>query len=170
MQRNRTASEHMADDFDEGFDNSVGHRSQRDGSLPADRVSSARLVARLYRVSDAPLRARLLAVLLRPLGTLSLVAVAAGAFGGLLGRSRTQDPSVAMEHITRCSTEQVFELARFVEQVSPQALQQVADLLSENPLGLAAFSSSVAVLLYRRLWPGRDRLDPTHRASVAIED
>lgn len=160
----------MADEFDDGFDTSVAHRSQRGGSLPTDRVSSARLVARLYRVSDAPLRARLLALLLRPLGTLSLVAVAAGAFGSFLGRSRMQDPSLAVEQVTRFSSEQVFELARFVEQVSPQTLQQVADLLSENPIGLAAFSSSVAVLLYRRLWPGRDRLEPTHRESPAVED
>lgn len=45
------------------------------------------------------------------------------------------------------SNEQIFGLARFVEQVSPDAIQQMARLLADNPAGIGAFSAAVAMLL-----------------------
>ena len=46
---------------------------------------------------------------------------------------------------------QGLELACFVEQVSPQAMQQVAGLLSKSAVGLATFGTSAALLFLPRL-------------------
>jgi hypothetical protein len=113
---------------------------------------AARLLVRLYGAARLPLRARLLECLVKPLGPLGLVAVAAGAFGDFLYRGGAR---ATMDDVARYSNEQVGELARFVEQVSPEALQECARLLAENPVGMAAFSASAAMLLLRQLgnWP-----------------
>jgi hypothetical protein len=113
------------------------------------RPRVARLVSRLYGASSAPLRARMLACLVRPLGSLGLAAVASGAFAQLLYRRREVGPGVPIGDLAGYSNDQIFELARFVEQVSPDAIQQVAGLLADNPVGASAFSAAVAMLLMR---------------------
>ncbi len=85
-------------------------------------VVASRLISRLYGAASQPLRAKLIACLVRPLGPLGLVAVAAGAFAGLLRRSSSGGVTVVIDDVARYSNEQVYELARFVEQVSPEAL------------------------------------------------
>jgi two-component system OmpR family response regulator len=109
------------------------------------------LVAHLYAAADPPLRTRLLACLLRPLGSLGLAATAAGAFAGLLQRSGAAAIPAALEDASRFSHDQIAELARFVEQVSPAALQQFAGLIADNPVGVAAFAASATMLLLRAL-------------------
>lgn len=120
-----------------------------------------RLVSRLYAAANWPLRAKLLACLLRPLGSLGLVAIASGAFAGFLQRGRAADAAVIVEKATRFSSEQIAELTRFVEQVSPDAVQQFASLVADNPMGMTAFSASVAALLLHAL----GRSTPSRRAS-----
>ena len=56
-----------------------------------------------------------------------------------------------MGDVARFSNDQMIELARFVEQVSPDALQEFARLFTERPVGLAAFSASAALLLMQAL-------------------
>jgi hypothetical protein len=91
------------------------------------------------------------ACLVKPLGTLGLVGVAAGAFGVLLYRSGSEGARAAMGDMAQFSNDQMFELVRFVEQVSPDALQEFARLFSERSMGMAAFSASAALLLVRSL-------------------
>jgi hypothetical protein len=138
----------MSDEFDEIIDLSL--RVQL-AEAPATKaaVPASRLVARLYTAANAPLRARLLACLMRPLGTLGVAGVAAGAFAGFL--SRRGVAHIDLDEVARVSSEEVLELARFVEQVSPEALQHFAGLISGSQLGLATFSASALVLLYRTL-------------------
>lgn len=112
-------------------------------------VVAPRLISRLYAAANQPLRAQFIACLVRPLGPLGLVAVAAGAFAGLLRRSSGGGITLVIDDVARYSNEQVYELARFVEQVSPEALRQVAALMTDSPVGIAAFSASAAVLLMR---------------------
>ncbi len=122
------------------------------------RTPVHRLVARLYEAADLPLRARLLAPLLQPLGPLGLMAVAAGAFGMFL--HRRAEGAVPLEDVARLSGAQVAELARFVEQVSPEALQQIASLVADNPIGFTGFGAAVAMLLVRALRSGRAARGP----------
>jgi hypothetical protein len=111
----------------------------------------ARLVCRLYRSATPALRTRMLICLLQPLGTLGTVGVAAGAFGSFLYREGSMGARAAFVDVARFSNDQVIELARFVEQVSPEALHELAKHLAGRPAGLAAFSASVAMLLLHSL-------------------
>ncbi len=133
----------MSDEFDDAVDPCPAARTP--AATRAGRL--ARLVARLYCSSSLALRTRLVACLVRPLSPLGLAAVAAGAFTVFLSRSEPGGLSVAMADVARFSKEQIAELARFVEQVSPEALQQAAGLIADNPFGVGSFAASVAVLL-----------------------
>jgi len=136
----------MSDEFDDAVDPIVTSALPAVPAAPAEgRV--ARLMARLYGSANLALRTRLVACLLRPLGPLGVAAVAAGAFTVVLTRRGAGGLGVAMADVAHFSKEQVAELARFVEQVSPDALQQAAGLVFENRMGVGAFTASVALLL-----------------------
>ncbi len=92
-------------------------------------------------------RSRIVVTLLRPLGPLAIVAVASGAFGKLLNQVNALGSTLPIDQVGDFTREQVFELARFVEQVSPDALRQVGGAIAENPLGVSAFGAAAAVLL-----------------------
>jgi hypothetical protein len=134
----------MSDEFDDTVD-----------ALPvapaapaaAGRGRAARLIARLYGSANLALRTRLVACLIRPLSPLGLAAIGAGAFTIFLSRRGAGGISVAIADVAQFSKEQIAELARFVEQVSPEALVQVAAMVADNPVGVGTFTASVAVLL-----------------------
>ncbi len=111
-----------------------------------ERSRAARLASRLYDGAGAVQRSRIVTTLAKPLGTLALVAVASGAFAGLLTRLGS-DAVAGAEELAGFTREQVFELARFVEQVSPDALQQAAGAIADNPVGVSALGAAAAVLL-----------------------
>jgi len=124
---------------------------------PSDRLP--RLITRVYAASEAGLRTRLLQRLLAPLGTLGLAAVAAGAFAVFVQRRGGEGIRVSLEDVGRFSSEQVAELARFVAQVSPEALQAVAGTIVDNPVGVTALSASAIALplgALRRRVPAAD--------------
>lgn len=142
----------MLDEFDDDAEvddvpSSGGHGIGE----PAVRPRVARLTARLYAAAGAPLRVRMLSCLVRPLGSLGLAAVASGAFAQLLYRRGDGGSDLRTGEPAGYSNDQILELARFVEQVSPDAIQQVAGLLADNPAGISAFSAAVALLLVRTL-------------------
>lgn len=141
----------MPDEFDDAIDLAVWQQTRAHPEQRKAPPTVARLTSRLYAAANAPLRARMLADMLRPLGPLGLVSIAAGAFADFLHRGRSEGMRIALDDVGRYTSDQVFELARFVEQVSPEALQQVASLVADNPVGTAAFSVSVAMLLLRSL-------------------
>jgi hypothetical protein len=120
-------------------------------AMARHRTAAARMVARIYRSASEPLRADMLACLLRPLGTLSLVAVASGAFARLLQRDGVPPDRVPVEEVGRFSSEQILELAHFVHEVDPDTFEQLAALLTDSTLGVTALSASALVQLYRRV-------------------
>lgn len=81
-------------------------------------------VAALYGQAEPGLRLRLLNALLRPLGPLALVTVAAGAFSGLLPSDRWREAEASLADTRRVNSAQVLALAAYVEQKSPEALDQ----------------------------------------------
>jgi hypothetical protein len=159
----------MTDEFDDIVGLSRAELGRDDAVGSQRRYSAERLVARLYRAASEPLRARMLACLLRPLGTLSMAAVAAGAFGHLLHRGGAARDSVALEDASRYSSDQILELARFVQEVNPQALAQLAGLLSDNAMGVAALSASALVLLYRRSRPPVGPIDARAESQAPLK-
>ncbi len=144
----------MSDEFDEILESlapparAAGHDRNTRGAIP-----NSRLVARLFTAAGAPLRVSLLRCLMRPLGTLGAAGVAAGAFVAFLDR-RGDEPLIDADAVSQVSGQQIYELAHFVEQVDPQALQQFVSLASSSSLAMATtFSAAALLLLYRRLQP-----------------
>ena len=139
-------------DENEGLPAAVG-QPERNATVAQGRgrafaPTAPRAIARLYACANRPLRVQLLACLLRPLSPLGLVAVAAGAFAGLLHRDGIK---VAIDEVTLFSGEQIAELARFVEQVEPNALEQFAALSASNPAALTTFGAAAVALLMQAL-------------------
>ena len=130
------------------FDDEPARRAVLAAARRRHRGDAApRLVGRLYASAAPRLRSRMLACLLRPLGTLGIAGAAAGAFADALLPSQA-DAGFALD-AARYSAAQVRELTGFVEQVDPQVLQQLVGLLSESSLGVAAFSAAALALLHR---------------------
>ena len=144
----------MSDEFDDEVQIDVLRYSPTVATRAAERQRSrvARLASRLYSASGAPMRARMLACLIRPLGPLGLAAVASGAFASLIQRWSVRDADVPLDGLERYySKDQIVELVRFVEQVSPEALQQLGGIVADNPLGAAAVGASLTMVLLRVL-------------------
>ena len=158
----------MSDEFDDAIDPIAKSGAGAPVTTAPDRA--ARLLGRLYGSANLALRTRLVACLLRPLGSLGVAAVAAGAFTVVLSRRSAGGLGVAMADVAEFSRDQVAELARFVEQVSPEALQQAAGLVFENSVGVGAFTASVALLLVlelRRASTAARGRTPTDQAAGA---
>ncbi|MEP7282849.1 MAG: hypothetical protein ABI696_12785 [Rubrivivax sp.] len=83
-------------------------------------------VTALLMSAPLPQRQRLLNALLRQLGPLALVSVAAGAFAGLLPSDRWRTAQASREQVMRLDATQVLALVVCVEQRSPEALLQMA--------------------------------------------
>lgn len=108
-----------------------------------------RLISRLYRGAVPSARAAVLTTLMRPLGSLGLAAVASGAFAGFAARRRGAQVEVGAEEASRYTSDQVLELARFVEQVDADVFQQVLGSVVDSPAGFTAFGVAAALLALR---------------------
>ena len=114
------------------------------------RTSVARLLALLYRQAPPALRVDLLAQLLRPVGPLALVAIAAGAFGRLLPSQRWQTVQPSADDAQQFSPQQVYELVRYVEQKSPELLTQLPQLVADPRLWVGSATGALLLLLLRQ--------------------
>ncbi|WP_147321387.1 hypothetical protein [Rhodoferax lacus] len=106
------------------------------------------LVARVFEESPPAGRGQLLEPLLKPLGLLSLAAIANGIFAKIIlanGWSRLQ---VSAEDASQVGARDVMELVRHVQQVSAHALDSLATVISASPVwsGSAAAAMLLAVL------------------------
>ncbi len=113
------------------------------------------LVSDLYDQAPESLRVKLLEHLLRPVGPLAMVAIAAGAFGRFVYRLRRDAMPIPLEDAARVTSTHVLHLARYVEQSSPEVLRQVASLIANHPLGLATIGSSALLIALSVLRRGK---------------
>lgn len=104
------------------------------------------LVSEVYQEAPAPLRTQLVECLMRPLGPLAVVAIAAGAFRHLLHRLGREAAPISPDEVRRITPEQVLELTRYVEQCSPDALRRIGALIADGPIGVVT-TSGVALLI-----------------------
>ena len=121
---------------------------------PAAVPELAPLVADLFAEAAPPQRVRLLNGLLRPVGPLALVAIGAGAFAKLLPSTPWHGASASLDQAMHFSAGQVLELARYVEQKSPESLAQLPTLLADSPLWAGTLSGAL-LLLALQAWRGR---------------
>jgi hypothetical protein len=95
---------------------------------PIDTPLLAPRVADVYAHAPPQQRLSLLNGLLGLVGPLALVVVAAGAFGSLLPGGRWHSARASMQDAQRITSAQVYELALYLEQKSPDALARLPDL------------------------------------------
>lgn len=114
-------------------------------------IPIAQLVGQIYESAPPPERSRLLEHLLRPLSVLSLVAVANGIFAEFLFRSGWQDFHVRIEDSQNIRVSDVISLVDYVQQVSDEAVDGLAQMLTALPVmaGSTAAALLVTVLLQR---------------------
>lgn len=110
----------------------------------------APLVARFYDEAPLSLRVRLLNGLLRPVGPLALVALAAGAFASLLPHSHWHGAVADTADALRIGADQVLELARYVEQKCPEWFARLPDVVGESSSWAASMSGSFLLVALRR--------------------
>ncbi len=146
----------MMDEFDEAFDPSRAGGLRQAGVIADGRsgLDIPELVSRVYRQAPVPLRAKLLECLLRPVGPLALLAIAAGAFARFLYRLQRDAVPISLDDAARITSDHVLELARYVEQCSPDALLKLGSLIAGRPLGFATISGS-ALLMALSIWKRR---------------
>jgi hypothetical protein len=104
------------------------------------------LVSAVYEASPAPVRTRLIECLVRPLGPLAVVAIAAGAFRHLLFRLGRDAVPISPDEVSRITSEHVVELTRYVAQCSPDALRDISAVIADGPIGVVTISG-VALLI-----------------------
>jgi hypothetical protein len=138
----------MSDEFDDVVEPGAVAAARQQGRRAALPIPE--LIADVYAHAATGFRARLIECLLRPVGPLALVTIAAGTFGAFLHRSRQQPLAVSLEDAARVSAEHMLELARYVEQLSPDTFQQIGSLLADNPLTTASVSGSLLLLALSR--------------------
>lgn len=104
----------------------------------------AQLVGQVYETAPAAEKSRLLEHLLRPLGVLALVALANGIFAKIRFRGGWPDIHVRLEDAQNVQASDVIALVDYVQQVSVQAVDGLAQVLAVTPM---MTTSATAVLL-----------------------
>jgi hypothetical protein len=128
-------------------------------------MSIPQLVAEVYETAPAVERGHLLEQLLRPLGVLSLVAVADGVFAKLRFRSGWQQMSIRLEDIPSVQAADVVALVDHAQQVSVETVDGLAQMVAASPMlsGSAAAALLITVLLQRARSRAPDRTDAEGR-------
>jgi hypothetical protein len=108
------------------------------------------LLGQLYAQAAAPLRSSLLDQLLRPLGLLSLVVVAGGAFARLKSRSGWHDGPPPLEHLRDITPADVVALAKHVQQVSAEVVDALLRSLATSPTLTGSATAALMAVLYAR--------------------
>jgi hypothetical protein len=124
----------------------LGSEPSQAGGKNGSARNIPELVSEVYDEAPAPLRTELLECLVRPLGPLALVAIAAGAFGHLLYRLRRDAVPISPNHVNRITSGHVLELTRYVEQCNPDTLLHVGALIAGHPIGAGTMSGAALLI------------------------
>jgi hypothetical protein len=108
------------------------------------------LVAKVYAAAPPADRRRLLEHLLKPLGLLSLVAVANGAFARLAANSGWSQLQFNAEDVQRIGRSEVIALVNHVQQVSTQAIDSLGHVISASPVLAGTAATGLLLSLLRK--------------------
>jgi len=130
---------------------------EKQGASP-DKERIPELVAQIYEIAIPEQRARILERLLQPLGLLSICAVAHGIFAGMRFRSGWHDIDVRIEELTAVRSDDVVSLVAYVQQVSVEAVDSLAQFVLASPQLAASAAGAILItaLLERHKRCSRD--------------
>lgn len=106
------------------------------------------LLGSVYATAPPVEKTRLVAHLMKPLGILSLVAVADGVFASIRFRGASNQLPMSIDDVQNVQASDVIALASYAQQVSMEAVNGVAQILATSP---AMMSSAAALLLVQIL-------------------
>jgi hypothetical protein len=117
----------------------------------ASELTVAELVGQVYAHAPVAERSHMIEQLMRPLGVLSLVAVAHGVFAKIRFRGGWPDLHVRPEDAQNICASDVISLVDHVQQVSVESVDGLAQMLAASPLmaGSAAAALLITVLVKR---------------------
>ncbi|MBL8339870.1 MAG: hypothetical protein JNL30_00260 [Rubrivivax sp.] len=136
-----------------------------DGSIPD-------LVAQVYEAAPQEEQRALLAMLIKPLGLLSLAAIGSGIFAHLRLKGGWPEFQPAVKDLERVRTSDMVALVHHVQQVSIETVQGLATYLKGSPVLAGSAAAAVLVTLLvqrarrRRGEPG-ERLDDAQARAPA---
>ena len=130
------------------------------GAVEANK-SVPQLIGQVYESAPPNLRARMLELLMRPLGILSLMAVANGVFASIRLRNPSANIKVGLDDTSKIQPEDVVKLADWVQQVSVETFESLTNLLSTSPaLNRSTVAAVLLSLLVQHTRRRNDRRSP----------
>jgi hypothetical protein len=148
----------------------VSTRHPSTDPLPQETSSSiTKLVGQIYEAAPPAEKSLLIEQLLRPLGILSLVAIANGIFANILFRSGWQNTHIRPEDLQNVQTSDVMALVDYVQQASVGAVDSLARAISSSPAfaGSAAAALLVTLLVRRTRSRRYNQYDPEDNEGYA---
>ncbi|QHE86154.1 hypothetical protein [Hydrogenophaga sp. BPS33] len=133
-------------------------------ATPEKERAIPELVAEVYETALPSDRGHMLEQLLRPLGVLSLVAIADGIFAKIRFRGGWQDLSVRLEDINNVQGAHIVALVDHAQQVSVAAVDGLASLVLASP----GLSGSAAAMVLVGLLLQRSRQGREGQAAISI--
>lgn len=112
---------------------------------PVSETEIPALVAQVYESAPVADRCHLVETLLRPLGVLSLVAIANGIFAKIRFQNAGHDLNVRMEDLQNVRGADMAALVHHAQQVSVETVDSLAQLLGGS--GALAGSAAAALLI-----------------------
>ncbi|MEQ1515453.1 MAG: hypothetical protein ABL931_03075 [Usitatibacteraceae bacterium] len=119
-------------------------------------------MASIFEKLEVERRAQLLRMLLGAVGPLALAVVADGIFFKYVKYARSYEIPVSIEDAALASSQQVYDLVRYVEQSNPRLLEDLLAGLLRGGLPMTAIGASFATMAIVRLL---DRSRPTSPPS-----
>lgn len=122
-----------------------------------ERIVS-QLVGKIYETAPVTVRSNLILTLMKPLGVLSLVAVAGGIFAKIRFRGGWPDVQVLPDDVKNIEPQDVVALTHYAQQVSLHVLDGLARVVTASPVVAtsAAAALLVHILVQRSRAPNRD--------------
>ncbi|MGJ7530053.1 hypothetical protein [Variovorax sp. GB1P17] len=142
---------------------------QPGGSTPASldtqsELAIPTLVAQVYESAPAAERCHLVETLLRPLGVLSLVAIANGIFAKIRFRNAGQELNVRVDDLQNIHAADMVALVHHAQQVSVETVDSLAHLLTSS--GGLAGSAAAALLIGLLVQRARSRRSTQAQAQA----
>lgn len=146
---------------------------QPGGSTPASldiqsELAIPTLVAQVYESAPAAERCHLVETLLRPLGVLSLVAIANGIFAKIRFRNAGQELSVRVDDLQNVHAADMVALVHHAQQVSVETVDSLVHLLTSS--GGLAGSAAAALLIGLLVQRARSRRSTQAQADDSSLD
>jgi hypothetical protein len=131
--------------------------SATDAGVEVSELTVAQLVGKVYDDSPPGERGRLIEGLLRPLGVLSLAAVANGVFAKMRFRGGPHGVVVRPEDVQNVRSADVVALADHVQQAGVDAIDRLGPALMTSPVAAASAAAALLVaILVQRMRSRRD--------------